>query len=65
MASPQGPLTMEHLGQIQNGLSIVTALERQISLAKQAGLDVTAYEQQLADTKKKLLQVKQVYFPGM
>ncbi len=61
---PFSPLTREHLEAIRNGLDALTVAEQQIALAKQAGLDVTAFEQQLRDNRDKLLRLKNTYFPG-
>lgn len=58
------PLTENHLAQINQGLDQVNVALQQIDMAKRAGLDVSAQEQQANDTRDKLLQLKNVYFPG-
>lgn len=58
------PLNEQHLTQINDGLRQADEAMRQIELAKRAGLDVSLQEQQVQATKARLLQIKQVYFPG-
>jgi len=60
----ENPLSEDDLVKINNGLIYAREGLRQIDLAKMAGLDVTAQEQQLRDYESKLLSPKQVYFPG-
>jgi hypothetical protein len=62
---PNSPLTKAHLEEIQRGLNVIKNAEYQITLAKQAGIDVSDKEAQLADAKDKLQRLKSVYFPGM
>lgn len=62
---PVSPLTQEHLAQIRNALDVVSIAEQQLALAKRAGLDVAQQERDLAESKQKLLQLKNVYFPGV
>lgn len=64
MTSPNSPLTLDHLQQIKNSLSVIEQAEAQISLAERAGIDMTNQKAQIADSKAKLLQIKSVYFPG-
>lgn len=64
MTNPISPLTADHLSQINSGLAIIETAESQIMLAKQAGINVSAAEQQLADSKTKLLALKRTYFPN-
>jgi len=63
-AQPNSPLTLQHLEQIRNALDVINVAQQQVDLAKRAGIDVSAQETQLADSKGKLLQLKNVYFPG-
>lgn len=63
MAETQNPLTPEDLTRINDALDTVTTAEHQLALAKRAGIDVSAQEQQIARNKERLLQIKQVYFP--
>jgi len=58
------PLTDQHLVTIKNALDVIAVAENQIAMAKRAGIDVSQSEKQLADSKAKLLQIKNVYFPG-
>lgn len=58
------PLNEQHYQQIKDGLAQADEALRQIDLAKRAGLDVSAQEKQVAETKARLLSIKQVYFPG-
>lgn len=58
------PLTEQHYQDIKNGLEAINKAKAQIALAKRAGLDVTAQEAAANDTERKLLQIKQVYFPN-
>lgn len=64
MNNPNSPLTDAHLSQIQNGLRLIDQAESQVLLAKQAGIDVTDAEKSIADSKAKLIRLKNVYFPG-
>jgi hypothetical protein len=58
------PLTQDHLAQIRRALDVIAVAEHQADMAQQAGIDVTVPKQQLADSKAKLLAIKNVYFPG-
>lgn len=58
------PLSGEDLGRINTALSNVDKGLAQAELAQRAGIDVSGQIQQLKDTQAKLLQIKQVYFPG-
>lgn len=58
------PLTPEHLAQIKNGLDVIAFAEQEVAKAKRAGIDVSQQEKDLAESKQKLLQLKNVYFPG-
>lgn len=64
MAGLSTILTDDHLKVLQNALDQGAAIQREISLAKQAGIDVSASESVLNDTLGKLRQAKSVYFPG-
>lgn len=64
MADFAEPLNESHLQQIKNALEVIAFAEQQVAKAKRAGIDVQQSENQLADSKSKLLQVKNVYFPG-
>jgi len=64
MADGQGVLNEEHYQQIQQGLDQIAEAERQIKLAKQAGLDTSHYEQTVKEQKQLLTGLKQTYFPN-
>jgi hypothetical protein len=64
MTNPISPLTDDHLSQIVNGLSQIDLAEKQIVLAKQAGIDVSAAEKQLQEAKTRLMALKRTYFPN-
>jgi hypothetical protein len=67
MASNPGPsaiLTEAHYQQLKNALDQAANVQREIDLAKLAGLDVTLAQQTLSDSTGKIRQLKSVYFPG-
>lgn len=64
MTNPNSPLTSDHLSQINSGLALLDQAESQAMLARQAGIDVSAAEQVLKDTRTKLMALKRVYFPN-
>lgn len=64
MTTPNGPLTEEHLASINEALKQATEGERQIKLAKMAGIDVSSQETELKSAVDQLHRIKQVYFPG-
>jgi hypothetical protein len=64
MAENDHPLTEQHLQEINGGLDKIRSAQRQIQLAKMAGIDVSSLEAQAADAQEKLTKLKQVYFPG-
>lgn len=61
---PGSPLNQEHLAQLNNALDQVKLAKIQIDLAKRAGIDVSPLEKLNNDNESKLIQLKQVYFPG-
>jgi hypothetical protein len=61
---PNSPLNDEHLQQINAALAAIQVAETQTLLAKQAGLDVSAHEKDIADAKTRLRAIKNTYFPG-
>ena len=61
---PTSLLGPQHLSQIQNALVVIANAEQHVDQAARAGIDVSAQRAQLTDAKSKLLQLKQVYFPG-
>jgi hypothetical protein len=58
------PLTEHHLTKLNDALAQLSVADRHLQLAKLAGLDVTQQEKQAAETRDRLLRIKQVYFPG-
>lgn len=58
------PLTESHYQQIVNNLDILDQAQRQVEKAKQAGINVADQQAQITETRAKLLQIKNVYFPG-
>jgi hypothetical protein len=64
MIDGQGVLDEAHLSSINEGLAKLDEAERQIKLARQAGVDVGTWPTQVSDTRGKLLAIKQTYFPG-
>jgi len=62
--NPNSPLNDQHLAQINAALQSVAVAESQLMLAKQAKLDVSTLETQLATAKDKLLAIKHTYFPN-
>jgi phosphoglycerate dehydrogenase-like enzyme len=57
-------LTEEHYQVMKNSLDQLAVLDMHIQQAKRAGIDVTEQERQMNDTRNKLLQMKNVYFPN-
>lgn len=64
MSSPSTILTEEHLAQLNNAIDQSAQIQREINLAKQAGLDVSTAQATLDQTTANLRQIKSVYFPG-
>jgi hypothetical protein len=64
MSDGQGVLTEQHLADIQKAMDNLNEAERQIKLARQAGLDTGAYETELKKTREQLTALKQTYFPN-
>jgi hypothetical protein len=61
---PAHPLTDAHYAQIVNGLRTLDYAQQQIDMAKRAGIDVSAHQQTVTDSRNKLLAIKNTYFPG-
>lgn len=61
---PSTILTEDHLKVLKNAIDQGAAIQREIDLAKRAGIDVSAAEALLQDTLGKIRQSKSVYFPG-
>jgi hypothetical protein len=64
MATPSSILTEEHFANLTNALDQAANIQREIDLAKAAGLDVAAPQAALTDAVGKIRQFKSVYFPG-
>jgi hypothetical protein len=64
MATPSSILTEEHYANLKNALDQAANIQREIDLAKAAGLDVTQAQATLAEAVGKIRQFKGVYFPG-
>lgn len=62
--TPSAILTDEHYQLFQNAMAQAAQIQREIDLAKQAGIDVTKQQARLNDFLDKNKQIKQVYFPG-
>ena len=59
-----GPLTETDLNTINEALAKIATAENDVANAKRAGIEVSAQAQVLKIAKAKLLQIKNVYFPG-
>jgi hypothetical protein len=64
MATPSTILTEEHYQNLKNSLDQAANIQREIDLAKAAGLDVSAMQAQLTTALGQIRQFKNVYFPG-
>lgn len=64
MAGLSNILTDNHHTQIMQSLQTLAEMEREITLAKQAKIDVSKQEQALHDAREKLNLLKNVYFPN-
>jgi hypothetical protein len=60
----KNPLTEDHLHQINGALDGIKFAYTQIDMAERAGIDVSSQKQAARDAEKRLLAIKQVYFPG-
>lgn len=58
------PLTETDLEQIKANIQALDIADDAIKTAKQAGLDVTAQEENSKAQRAELLKIKQAYFPG-
>jgi hypothetical protein len=64
ITNPNSPLHAGHLSDIKSALQALDAAQAQAELAQRAGIDTSAQMTQIADQRRQLLQIKQVYFPG-
>lgn len=60
----KSPLNSNHLVDIQRSLAMLDALDQQITMARQAGINVDKQAASATDSRQKLLAIKNVYFPG-
>jgi len=58
------PLTEQDYERIRDAMADIAEAQRQLDLAKRAGIDVSALEAQLTEQAGKLRALRQVYFPG-
>lgn len=58
------PLTESDLDDINRSLQRLDDASVIMDRARQAGIDVTAFEQRQRDARDKLLKLKQAFFPG-
>lgn len=58
------PLTEQDYEAIVTGLKDLDEADRQADLAMRAGIDLADSKKQIADTRAKLMKLRQVYFPG-
>lgn len=61
---PQTVLGPQRLAEINQALQSLDNAAQQVELAKRAGIDVKDSEAQIETSRSKLMQIKQVYFPG-
>lgn len=59
------PLDHTHLIQINDALDKIALGLKAAEMATRAGIDVAQHIKTLQDSEKRLLAIKQVYFPGM
>lgn len=62
--TPSAILTDAHFQNLKNATDQIANIQREINLAKQAGLDVSQAQATLDDTSAKIRQIRSVYFPG-
>lgn len=58
------PLTEQHLTRINDALKQLDEMDRQIRMAKMAGIPMEHHEKNSAAARSQLQSIKQVYFPG-
>ncbi len=59
-----GPLTLEDKKSIDKALELTAQTEKDIARAELAGIDVAAQKATLAQSKQRLLAIRQAYFPA-
>lgn len=62
--TPSAILTEQHYQNLVNALDQAKRIQTEITLAQQAGLDVSQAQATLTDSVNKINQIKAVYFPG-
>lgn len=60
----ESPLTEQDYEGIKTQLETLTALDEQLRLATQAGVDVTAQKEDARKSREQLTRLKQTYFPN-
>ncbi len=58
------PLSPDDLTDIDANLAQLEDAKELIRRSKQAGIDVTTFEQQVIESRNQLLKLKQSFFPG-
>ena len=64
MAKIPPPLDASHLAQIKDHLETLDSVQQHIDTAVRAGINMEDQQKRLVDTKQKLLQLKNTYFPN-
>lgn len=64
MATPSAILTDEHFSLFKNSMDQAVTIQKEINLAKQAGLPVDDLQKRLDKFLSDSKQIKSVYFPG-
>jgi t-SNARE complex subunit (syntaxin) len=64
MASDTPQFPRPDLAEIRRQLKDLDAADEEIRLALRAGIDVAEQGAQAAELRKKLLQIRQTYYPG-
>lgn len=59
-----GLLTEDHYQQIKNALDVIELVKPEVDKASRAGINVDDQRRTIADVEKRLLALKNVYFPG-
>lgn len=61
---PTSPLGDAELKRIKESIGQLDEAQIQADLATRAGIDVAEQKKTIADTKQKLMRIRQVYFPN-
>lgn len=60
----ESPLTEQDYEGIKTQLETLSALDEQLRLATQAGVDVTSQKEEARKSREQLTRLKQTYFPN-